>query len=47
MLEWFTLIKKKGGNLFYHLFIYFYSVTIVTPVILDFVSCALILSIVV
>ena len=47
MLEWFTLKKKEGGKINLPPFIYFYSVTIVNPVILDFVSCALILSIVV
>ena len=47
MLKWFALKNKEGGKIILPPFIYFYSVTIVNPVILDFVSCALILSIVV
>ena len=47
MLKWFALKNKEGGKMILPPFIYFYYVIIVTPVILSFVNCALILSIVV
>ena len=33
MVKWFTLKNKEGGKINLPPFIYFYSVTIVTPVI--------------